>query len=135
MTSCVFHAQDASRPHESTVVEVASAEIEAEEDIIQFRIEASHFIWRMVRRLVGVLVRVEKARFAERDFAQLLKGVAIRSWMLRPGRRRRPGCFLNSCDTQSRSGRLFQMIWSAAHPRCRPRSMTAHDPESSLLFE
>ncbi|HLQ78675.1 MAG TPA: tRNA pseudouridine(38-40) synthase TruA [Terriglobia bacterium] len=69
-----FHAQDASRPHESTVVEVASAEIEAEEDIVQFRIEASHFIWRMVRRLVGVLVKVGKGEVTEREFAQLLEG-------------------------------------------------------------
>jgi tRNA pseudouridine38-40 synthase len=71
-----FRALDASRPHESTVVEVSSAEIEAEEDIIQFRIEASHFIWRMVRRLVGVLVRVGKGEITEADFAQLLAGRA-----------------------------------------------------------
>lgn len=69
-----FRALDASRPHESTVVEVASAEIEAEDDIVQFRIEASHFIWRMVRRLVGVLVKVGKGEITERDFAQLLSG-------------------------------------------------------------
>jgi tRNA pseudouridine38-40 synthase len=69
-----FHAQDPSRPHESTVVEVARAEIEAEEDIIQFRIEASHFIWRMVRRIVGALVKVGKGDITERDFAQLVEG-------------------------------------------------------------
>jgi tRNA pseudouridine38-40 synthase len=69
-----FRALDASRPHESTVVEVLSAEIEAEDDIIQFRIEASHFIWRMVRRLVGVLVKVGKGEITEADFAQLLAG-------------------------------------------------------------
>ena len=69
-----FRALDASRPHESTVVEVASAEIESEDDIIQFRIEASHFIWRMVRRIVGVLVKVGKGEIAEADFAKLIAG-------------------------------------------------------------
>jgi tRNA pseudouridine38-40 synthase len=69
-----FRALDASRPHESTVVEVSRAEIEAEDDIIQFRIEASHFIWRMVRRLVGVIVKVGKGEISEADFAQLLAG-------------------------------------------------------------
>ena len=69
-----FRAQDPSRPHESTVVQVSSAEIEAEDDIVQFRIEASHFIWRMVRRLVGALVKVGKGEISEADFAQLLAG-------------------------------------------------------------
>src|SRR6266581_6602885 len=43
-----FRAADTSRPDESTIVEVASAGIETEDDIIQIRIEASHFLWRMV---------------------------------------------------------------------------------------
>ena len=69
-----FRALDAARPHESTVVEVAGAEIEAEDDIIQFRIEASHFIWRMVRRIVGALVKVGNGEITEADFAQLVSG-------------------------------------------------------------
>jgi tRNA pseudouridine38-40 synthase len=55
-------------------VDVASAEIESEEDIVQFRIEASHFIWRMVRRIVGTLVKVGKGEITEADFARLLAG-------------------------------------------------------------
>jgi tRNA pseudouridine38-40 synthase len=69
-----FRAMDPSRPHESTVVEVTGAEIESEEDIVQFRIEASHFIWRMVRRIVGALVKVGKGEITEADFAKLLSG-------------------------------------------------------------
>jgi len=69
-----FRALDPARPHESTIVEVTAAEIEFEEDIIQFRIEASHFIWRMVRRLVGTLVRVGTGELDEKDFAKLLAG-------------------------------------------------------------
>jgi len=69
-----FRALDPSRPHESTVVDVASAEIETEDDIVQFRIEASHFIWRMVRRIVGALVKVGKCEITEAQFASLLSG-------------------------------------------------------------
>jgi len=69
-----FRATDASRPDESTVVEVESAEIETEEDIIQVRIQASHFIWRMVRRLVGVLVKVGTGEVSHSDFRKLLDG-------------------------------------------------------------
>jgi tRNA pseudouridine38-40 synthase len=69
-----FRALDPERPHESTIVEVTAAAIESEDDIIQFRIEASHFIWRMVRRLVGALVKVGKGELREEDFARLVAG-------------------------------------------------------------
>lgn len=69
-----FRAADASRPDESTIVEVESVEIEMEEEIIQVRIQASHFIWRMVRRLVGVLVRVGAGEVSHSDFRKLLDG-------------------------------------------------------------
>jgi len=69
-----FRAEDAARPDESTIVVVESAEIEADEDIIQFRIEASHFLWRMVRRLVGCLVKVGKGELREADFQKLVEG-------------------------------------------------------------
>src|SRR5262249_25738407 len=53
-----FRAADAARPEESTIVQIENAAVEAEEDIIRIRIEASHFLWRMVRRIIGVLVKV-----------------------------------------------------------------------------
>jgi tRNA pseudouridine38-40 synthase len=68
-----FRAQDAARPDESTIVVVESASVEVEDDMIVFRIEASHFLWRMVRRIVGVLVRLGKGEIEESDFAQLLQ--------------------------------------------------------------
>jgi tRNA pseudouridine38-40 synthase len=73
-----FRAEDAARPDESTIVVVESAEIEAEEDIIQFRIEASHFLWRMVRRIVGCLVKVGKGELSEDAFRRLIEGHADR---------------------------------------------------------
>ena len=45
-----------------------------EGDLIVFRITASHFLWRMVRRIVGVLVRLGRGEITEDDFASLLKG-------------------------------------------------------------
>ena len=44
-----------------------------EGDLILFRIEASHFVWRMVRRLAGVLVKLGKGEITEADFDRLLK--------------------------------------------------------------
>lgn len=69
-----FAAKDPSRPDESTIVVVDSASVERESDLILFRIEASHFIWRMVRRLAGVLVRVGKREISREQFESLLAG-------------------------------------------------------------
>ena len=69
-----FRVADASRPNESTIVEVESVDVEREEDIIQIRIQASHFIWRMVRRIVGVLVKVGTGELRHDDFRKLLSG-------------------------------------------------------------
>jgi tRNA pseudouridine38-40 synthase len=69
-----FRALDTARPDESTIVVVESAEIEADEDLITFRIAASHFLWRMVRRIAGVLVKLGKGEIAHEDFERLLAG-------------------------------------------------------------
>jgi tRNA pseudouridine38-40 synthase len=69
-----FRASDPSRPDESTVVVVEAVQVEAEEDIIQVRIEASHFLWRMVRRVVGCLVKVGKGDLSEAEFKKLVDG-------------------------------------------------------------
>ncbi|MGE5347626.1 MAG: tRNA pseudouridine(38-40) synthase TruA [Acidithiobacillales bacterium] len=61
--------------HDTTLVEVAWARVEAPAaaaDLILFRIAASHFLWRMVRRLVGTLVEVGTGRLAPERVAQLL---------------------------------------------------------------
>jgi tRNA pseudouridine38-40 synthase len=55
-------------------VVVEGAEIEISEEILQFRIEASHFLWRMVRRIVGCLVKVGLGELSEEDFRQLVNG-------------------------------------------------------------
>jgi tRNA pseudouridine38-40 synthase len=55
-------------------VVVEKAEIETEDDVIQIRIEASHFLWRMVRRVIGALVKVGKQELALEEFEKLLDG-------------------------------------------------------------
>ncbi|PYS38859.1 MAG: tRNA pseudouridine(38-40) synthase TruA [Acidobacteria bacterium] len=69
-----FRAADAARPDESTIVQVEHVSIETEEDVITIRIEASHFLWRMVRRIIGVLVKVGKGEISLEEFQRLIDG-------------------------------------------------------------
>ncbi len=71
---CRFRAADPSKPGESTIVEVEKATVEREDGLVVFRIEASHFLWKMVRRITGVLVRVGRKEIALADFEKLLAG-------------------------------------------------------------
>ncbi|MBZ5610130.1 MAG: tRNA pseudouridine(38-40) synthase TruA [Acidobacteriia bacterium] len=75
-TFVCFRAADPSRPDDSTIVVVEDAGVDLDGDLILFRITASHFLWRMVRRVVGVLVRLGKGELSVQDFAGLLEGRA-----------------------------------------------------------
>ena len=69
-----FRAADPSKPDDSTVVVVESAEVSVDDNLIVFRIEASHFIWKMVRRLTGTLVKVGRGEVTVDQFRELLGG-------------------------------------------------------------
>lgn len=69
-----FRAKDPSRPDESTIVVVETAEVGVDESLIVFRIEASHFLWKMVRRLAGVLAKVGLGEVTIEQFERLLAG-------------------------------------------------------------
>ena len=69
-----FRAKDPSRPDESTLVVVDSTEVGTDEHLVIFRIEASHFIWKMVRRLTGTLVKVGLGEVSVPQFKGLLDG-------------------------------------------------------------
>ncbi len=69
-----FRAADKSKPDESTIVVVESAEVAIDDHLIVFRIEASHFLWKMVRRLAGTLVKVGLGEVSVDEFAALLNG-------------------------------------------------------------
>jgi tRNA pseudouridine38-40 synthase len=65
----------------STVVSVDSAELALSGDLILFRICASHFLWRMVRRIVGMLVEVGAGSVSLADFDSLINPASRRRTM------------------------------------------------------
>ena len=56
----------------STIVQVKDANVFTDGDLVCFRIGASHFLWKMVRRLVGMLVEVGRGNFSVDTFADLI---------------------------------------------------------------
>jgi tRNA pseudouridine38-40 synthase len=61
--------------HESTLVEVSYSRVETPReapDLLLFRIGASHYLWRMVRRVVGVLVEIGTGRMPEDALGRFL---------------------------------------------------------------
>ncbi|HEV7516783.1 MAG TPA: hypothetical protein VGR07_10820, partial [Thermoanaerobaculia bacterium] len=64
------------RPAEqtSTLVVVERAELATAGALVLVRLAASHFLWKMVRRVVGTLVEVGSGRLTPDAFAALLAG-------------------------------------------------------------
>lgn len=58
---------------QSTIVKVEQAEVFTDGDLILFRIGASHFLWKMVRRIVGMLAEVGRGNLDHAGFERLLK--------------------------------------------------------------
>ncbi len=56
----------------STQVKVESVDIAEEGALVLFRVRGSHFLWKMVRRLVGVLVEVGRGALPPADVPRLL---------------------------------------------------------------
>jgi len=63
---------DADPEETSTDVLVDTLDIHEDEDLLVFHVEGSHFLWKMVRRLVGVLVEVGRGGLTGDAAAQLL---------------------------------------------------------------
>jgi tRNA pseudouridine38-40 synthase len=57
----------------STKVLIDDVELKEEGDLILIRIVGSHFIWKMVRRIVGVLVEVGRGKKSEKNILNYLK--------------------------------------------------------------
>ena len=57
----------------STKVRVDSLEITEDADKIYIRMKSSHFLWKMVRRLVGVLVEVGRGNMNDDDIKRYLQ--------------------------------------------------------------
>jgi tRNA pseudouridine38-40 synthase len=58
---------------QSTIVVVERAEVFIDGDLICLRIGASHFLWKMVRRIVGMLAQVGRGELTYDAFERLLK--------------------------------------------------------------
>ena len=94
----------------STQVQVDGLEIFEDEDLLVVHMEGSHFLWKMVRRIVGVLVEVGRgAHAARRRRAPAPRAVAGGG---EAAPRRRRACFSNACSIPT----------IRATRRCAPRS-------------
>src|SRR5688572_9739493 len=58
---------------QSTIVNVERADVFKDGDVICLRIGASHFLWKMVRRIVGMLAEVGRGNLTYDGFERLLK--------------------------------------------------------------
>lgn len=56
----------------STLVQVEKAQLFTAGNLILFRIGANHFLWKMVRRIVGALVEIGRGNLSVQSFERLL---------------------------------------------------------------
>jgi tRNA pseudouridine38-40 synthase len=63
---------DDAPSEKSTTVLLETLDIHEDEDLVLFHVEGSHFLWKMVRRLVGVLVEVGRGGMSPDEAAGLL---------------------------------------------------------------
>jgi tRNA pseudouridine38-40 synthase len=82
---------------ESTIVVVLSSEVLERGNEIHFRVEASHFLWKMVRRMAGTLVEVGRGKVGGEDVKRFLaaKSVEPAAWTAPPS-----GLFLEKVKYQ-----------------------------------
>jgi tRNA pseudouridine38-40 synthase len=63
---------DADPDEASTAVQVEGVQLDESGDLLLIRVEGSHFLWKMVRRMIGVLVEVGRGQMAPDEIAGLL---------------------------------------------------------------
>lgn len=63
---------DKDETEKSTKVLINDVQLKEEGDIILIRIIGSHFLWKMVRRMVGVLVEIGRGKLEEKDLKYFL---------------------------------------------------------------
>ncbi|HBB16844.1 MAG TPA: tRNA pseudouridine(38-40) synthase TruA [Syntrophus sp. (in: bacteria)] len=62
--------------HLSTEVQIDRTDIASWGDVIVFRIVGSHFLWKMVRRLVGIIVEAGRGNLSPVEVKRLLTGIS-----------------------------------------------------------
>lgn len=85
---------------QSTIVVVENVELGRDGDLILFRIGASHFLWKMVRRITGALVEVGRGALRRDEFQSLLE---------KPGTRLAPA-FDTAAHTAPPSGLFLERV-------------------------
>ncbi|MEQ1758896.1 MAG: tRNA pseudouridine(38-40) synthase TruA [Vicinamibacterales bacterium] len=72
-----FRAFSDDDPDEkSTSVHIEAFEVYEDGDLLLFHIEGSHFLWKMVRRLVGVIVEVGRGALSASEAEALLRSAS-----------------------------------------------------------
>jgi len=56
----------------STQVDIEKVELKEFDDLIAVRVVGSHFLWKMVRRIVGITVEAGRGNFSEGDIEKML---------------------------------------------------------------
>jgi tRNA pseudouridine38-40 synthase len=95
---------DADPEEQSTKVQVDAIDLREEGDLIVVRVEGSHFLWKMVRRLVGVVVEVGRGTLRAEEAIALLD---------RPSR-------LPARLTAPASGLFLERVYYEGEPRVAP---------------
>ena len=86
---------------QSTIAVVDSADLGRDGDLILFRIGASHFLWKMVRRITGALVEVGRGTLRIAEFKSLVSN---------PGIRREASAFDIAAHTAPPSGLFLERV-------------------------
>jgi tRNA pseudouridine38-40 synthase len=71
------HFCEAAAQQQSTVVVVDEVSVTEVGALVLIRLTASHFLWKMVRRVVGTLVRAASGGLAQSEVATLLSGETL----------------------------------------------------------
>ena len=64
---------DANPDEDSTKIAIEAIDVKREGDLILFRVRGSHFVWKLVRRVVGVLVEVGRGKFTRQEVGQFIR--------------------------------------------------------------
>ena len=106
---------------QSTIVVVERAELGREGDLILFRIGASHFLWKMVRRITGALVEVGRGKLGINEF---------QSWFDDAGMKRAAAAFDLAAHTAPPSGLFLERVIYQDDER--PGALAAASPVQRL---
>jgi tRNA pseudouridine38-40 synthase len=67
------HFSEKSDEDKSTIVEISNIEIVETGDLILIRVSGSHFLWKQVRRMVGVMVEAGRGKLSVKEVESFFK--------------------------------------------------------------